>query len=363
MLGTSEYDISKFCDQKAARSTVVYIADNMLREGDTAWARQLDNTIQATAMPSERISVVRLATRNGTAQTVWTGCWPGYTESQAARIRADGPYVFQKDPLKALETQRQVFRQQFVAALTEIFATHRRSLDAPSPGAENTLLIRAFADDKARYSEPTPAWRLLVFSNLIENSDQLGADESGGAEKARGLAATRAADLANASIYVFGAGGNGEDPEATDSAERFWHAYFDASGGLLRDYGKDLAVANKRPVRAFDLDVEATAAGRRLTGRLVLLPDQNGVLHDSYVHFAGQRAAAITGTFKCNGAGTCVLDAETDRPMLFDKPSEELRLEGQIDELTGDLLVDGATFPNGDPAAVPVTARLLDRPS
>jgi hypothetical protein len=114
-----------FCDQPTIRTTVVYIDDMMMVDGQTEWATKLATKLRATVTPGERVSVVRLLAGAGQSREYWSGCWPDLPAVRKAELRKQ-TYLFQANPVDRIADQQRYFIRDFGAALTRIYMEAKR---------------------------------------------------------------------------------------------------------------------------------------------------------------------------------------------------------------------------------------------
>ncbi len=113
-----------YCQQPTVRSTVVYIDDMMMADGQTEWATKLGVKLRATLTPGERVTVVRLSPGSGQSKEYWSGCWPDYPAAKKAALA-------QRDLHPATEPGGQDRRPE------EVFhARLRRRADPDLPGCQ-----------------------------------------------------------------------------------------------------------------------------------------------------------------------------------------------------------------------------------
>ncbi|HEY0422598.1 MAG TPA: hypothetical protein VGC82_04670 [Rhodopila sp.] len=143
-----------YCQQPTVRSTVVYIDDMMMAEGQTEWATKLAVKLRATLTPGERVSVVRLSPASGQSKEYWSGCWPDYPAAKKAAL-ANETYILQQNPVDKIADQKKYFVRDFGAALTRIYLDSKRPPDAVRIAADSPpqkQLLRALASDEGRFA-------------------------------------------------------------------------------------------------------------------------------------------------------------------------------------------------------------------
>src|ERR1700750_3266075 len=95
---------SAFCDQPTIRTTVVYIDDMMMVDGQSEWAVKLATKLRATVTPGERVAVVRLSPGAGQSKEYWAGCWPDMPSAKKFEL-SKGTYIFKENPVARIADQ------------------------------------------------------------------------------------------------------------------------------------------------------------------------------------------------------------------------------------------------------------------
>lgn len=341
-----------FCRTKAVRQTVVYIDDSMMIEGRTAWAGEVIRKLRASLAPGEKTTVVQLSPANGTSTEIWSGCWPEYTPAQRASIKKNGPYLFTKDPLAALDDQKGYFARDLNAALSKIYFQAKRPAGesaAASSSSRKKQLLRALASDEGRFSASAVTVRAIIYSDMAENSDLGSVYRPVKADEWIDYAEKLGTHLRKSVFYVFGAGGSSGGSAQMENAKAFWMHALRSMSATIGGFGSDLNVPNGIPVQASEFNTTLKEGPQELSGKLSLLVDADGNLIDSWIGFSRLSIAGITGTFHCASTG-CRVDASTTSALTTDHSTEALSLNGSRDELRGTLGVPGSN------ALFPVTA-------
>ena len=335
-----------YCDQPSPRQTVVYVDDMMMVDGHTEWALKLADKLRATLAPGERVTVVRLSPASGQSSELWSGCWPGYSDAERARLGRQ-TYFFSQNPLAQLGDQQKFFLQGMGSALTQIYAAAKRPASVatvPAANAPAKQILRALASDDGRFANSRVTIRAILYSDLAENSD-LGsvfkALPSGPPDYGQRLGSY----LRRSVFYAFGVGADVTgDPGFLESARAFWGAALHAMAATVGGLGADINVPNTLPVRAYSYVVTLAFDGQELDGRLALLTDAEGDLVDSWIGISRLTSAALSGSFHCadRDEGRCRLDATTIGGLATNSPSETVRLAGsEASGLKGQLGVEG----------------------
>src|SRR5262245_23754382 len=149
-------------------------------------------------------TVVRLKTGSAEATQLFKQCYPGYSEDELKKLRAAvGTFqkIFVEDPGKVVEEARRTFGATLNNAFERIFKEGAPE-GTPKVNPEHPP-VKALAEslfyDEQRFSLRNGVSRIVIYSNMLQNSDQIpfpGGDSGakGGPEKIA-EAAQRAAEI------------------------------------------------------------------------------------------------------------------------------------------------------------------------
>lgn len=334
-----------FCDQPTVRTTVVYVDDMMMVDGQSEWATKLATKLRATVTPGERVAVVRLSPSTGQSREYWSGCWPDLPAAKKEELRK-GTYVFQENPVNRIDDQQKYFIRDFGAALTKIYLDAKRSpkevrISADNPPAKQ--ILRALASDEGRFSDSTNTIRAIIYSDLAENSD-LGSAFQPLPKEALTFGQRLGSYLRRGVFYDYGMGvtiiGN---PAFLETARAFWSSALRSMAAVVIGLGPDLNVPNTVPLRSFTWPISMDFGGQTLDGRLSLLVGEDGNLVDSWLGISRLGSAALSGILRCTVGeeSGCRLEAETANGIATNAPTEALSLSGGAASLHGTLGVKG----------------------
>ena len=325
-----------FCHTPSVRQTVVYVDDMMMVEGQVDWARKLAVKLRATLSPGERVTVVRLSPANGQSSEIWSACWPAYTAAQQADI-ARRDFLFSRNPMSGIGDQQKFFLGGMGAALTAIYQQAKRPADAVRIAAAQPPhkdIIRALASDEGRFAASRVTVRAIVYSDMAENSD-LGAviRGPGAAPEAQAglgnLGQKLGTWLRRSVFYAYGVGADVDgDPGFGEQARAFWTQALHGMAATLAGMGADLNVPNLLPVSSYDVPVSLVMDNQSLEGRLSLLTDQDGALVDSWLGISRLGSTGLDGSFRCEPADACRLDATTTSGLATNAASEHVTMRG-----------------------------------
>ena len=335
----SELNIASYCNVKSPRQTLIYIDDQSLVKGDTQWALQLINKTMANLMPSEPVTIVKLSTAVGTVQERWKACYPDLSATDIEKNKQSAG-IFEKltssDATKNLKKQQDIFKQQMTATLEKLLLENSHEKVADSQVKKQ--VVRALENDLARFDARTGAIRVIVYSDMLENSDLING-LSAKPNEANALANTRKLNFQNAVFHVFGTDKSGNN---TDGLKAFWEALIDGGSGNLADMGSELVLNSKAPdtFKIYDVEVELGKNEVR-RGKLRLFVDSDGKLQESVMTTGTKdRSLLEDGEFVCQQE-VCTLQAKTRHSVVVQEGQEEINLTGSQDKLTGKLNLPG----------------------
>ena len=335
-----------FCETKTFRQTVVYIDDMMMIEGKTDWALKISGKLKASLTPGEKVYVVRLSPRQGLSNEEWSGCWPDYTAEQLDKLSKE-TFIFSENPKDGLDTQRAYFMKGFGNALTRIYNSARRpAADAGNDQKthQKKQILRAIASDDTRFSTSSTITRAIIYSDMQENSDDLGSvftfDPK--AKAFTNYNEKLGSRFKNGIFYAFGVGGDtGVSPE---NLKEFWVRALQSMQAVLYGIGADITVQNSVPIKGYRYDIHLTNKdktifeGQDLDGAMSILVAADGTLVDSWVGFTHMSIAGLEGSFSCHG-DVCALDASPKSYLLGhgigSAVAEKIKLNGGKLNLSG----------------------------
>lgn len=336
----------EFCKDKTFRQTVVYIDDTLMKTGQNSWALDLNNRLDGSLMPGERVTVVQLSPSSGTSREIWSGCWPAYTPAQRAEIEKKS-YFFSSNPLRDLKDQRSYFTLDFGEALTKIYTESALKpasykIDSSDPPTKN--IIAALASDGARFNESETTIRAIVYSDLAQNS-KIASVFAAPQAPAVNFGQELGVYFPHSVFYLYGAGNDvGGAGTFLGTARTFWSQVLGSMNATIEAVGSDLVIPNRIPVKDYNYRLSLDRNGEKLFGRMSLLVDEDGHLVDSWIGISRLSFVAIQGTFNCSAdASGCVLHATTNGSLTTTSSEETIDLSGSdAGGLKGTVGVRGA---------------------
>lgn len=360
IFGADDFKIEKFCQPtiKSARQTIIYVDDQILIKNESQWAKDLLSKLLANLIPSEQVTLVKISSNSGETQEIWHACYPNYTSVELDKIKKENNSFFGSDPVKQLQNQQAFFRKQFSDALGKILNLNGREINQVKIDLKNQnkkQIIRAFSNDGARFDTSRGAIRLIIYSDMLENSD-LGISINDQIDKFN----SQSVNFKNATIYVYGSGVTiSSQGIITDKVKNFWKKIFEESNGHLVSFGSNLTIPSSVPVKyeAYNIEVNIEENKDSREGEMRLFIDQDGHLQDSYISISNKVQSVIQdGNYLCNDS-KCTITANTINSVVTKQGNNEIKLKGTSENLVGTLAIPNAKLPNGKNAIFEMIAK------
>lgn len=353
--GIESLKIDQFCNVKSPRQTLIYIDDDIIEKDDTQWALQLINKVMTNLMPSEPVTLVKLSSELGSTEERWKACYPDITVAELEKRKESIGFLeklLTTDASKQLKEQKTVFKAQMTGALEKILT--EKSQQKSKSSTVKKQIIRALENDIARFDNRNGAIRVIIYSDMLENSDLISSQNSSVLE-AKKLAEARKLNFQNAVFHIFGSGKSGN----IKGLKSFWEEFIDGGAGNLADIGSELILTSKPPdsLKVYDVEIEITKDDIR-RGTLRLFIDNDSKLQESVVTIGTkQRSLLDDGEFLCQ-QDHCSLQAKARRPLVVAEGKEEFKLTGTVDSLSGKLQIPSTQLSNGKNAVFDMTVKL-----
>lgn len=350
LLGPSRLDRS-FCHLPTLRQTIVYIDDSIIVNGANAWALELDAKLRASLMPGERVTIVRLSPETGTSQEIWSGCWPDLSASERRKHKRSWFSALTGGSLSSqLREQQNLFARDLNRALTEIYVKAKKlqpNTRIPAANAPKKRIIEALASDAARFAQSDKTNRVIVYSDLAQNSS-LASVFSNPPTNSVNIGPKLGVYFPHTLFYFYGVGSDiSGDPSFLSSAHHLWKQVLASMSAALAAMGSNLAVPNRIPVAGFHYGVRVDRQGQTFYGKMWLLTDHDGHLIDSWLGISRLKTVPINGTLVCHDSDSCRLRATTVGSLTTTNNTESIDMRGSSPaKLAGEIGVRGAlTFP------------------
>lgn len=363
IFGADEYRIEKFCESelKSPRQTLVYIDDQILVKDETQWAKDLLVKLTANLMPSESVTLIKLSTGTGETHELWKGCYPNYTELEFEKIKKNNNSFFGGDPVKQLKYQQAIFRKQLGDSLGKLLNENgrlRENVQFNFLSPPKKQIIRALSNDGARFDTNQGAIRIIIYSDMIENSDLGSSLKSIMPEKTDNFVL----NFKDSLFYIYGIGSTILDKGVeTDNIKSYWKKFLNSSEGHLMGFSSNLIIPNTTPVnkKTYDIEIAIDKENDVRLGKLQFFVDRENHIQDGYISIAHKNLSILQdGIFQCNET-KCTLSAKVQTSVITKQGENELKLIGSIDNLKGSILIPNAKLPNGKNAIFEISANLV----
>jgi hypothetical protein len=333
-------DLKKYCGQEGInRQTVFYLDQSIIAKKDTNWFRDILN--KAKFLPGERIQVVTIKEGGSTVEQAWDTCYPAYTSQNYNAVKKNEGFgsVFTGGIDDALKNDSKAFITRLQQALAHPLQQTRHE-QAPKYEREfpRKKLVEAFYYDSKRLDLKNGIARVIVFSDMIENSDLVKHVSFDPIKDAASVSERFPVFFNHASFYIYGINYTNSDTALNEKMERFWRQYFIKSGAEIAHYGTQLVLPRADGMfSAVSYKGKLTQSdGKRLATamRLAYLP--NGDLIHSWLS-VGDNFMTLSGNISCSGQN-CEVDAKIkESGFEYFKPNDVVKLGGTLSDMRGQI--------------------------
>lgn len=357
LFGVPDYNFEKYCALNAPRNTVVYIDQASIvpdgRAGMPHWVEQLRSKTESSLMPGERLSIVKIASVDGSAQQVWTGCYPGLSPQQAANSASMVDKFFSFDATKELKESRQSFATLWLQEVHKIFEEARGAVASGKSGN----IVKALASDEARFESASRRTRCVVFSSLREAGSPVNFN-SAQANEVTEYAARLNLDLRRSVFYFYGVDMAGVDAAGGQAMRRNWERFLAKSRSALGGFGQELSMPSSQPVQVMRYVLEVSFPDGRKTGQMDFYVDREGKLVDGVMSID-----SLAGSFGALRDGVCrlvdgkaTIDAKVQGVISTQDAYEIVALSGAMEKMSGKIHIPGGVLQSGVSASFDLVA-------
>ena len=335
--------LQSFCNEPSPRQTLLYLDQGIIGKTDTDWYRDLQNKLKF--LPSERIKVMMFSSEDSRVKDIWSTCYPSYT-AKVYQEKKDNAGPFSAGPDKLLKEAGKLYNNLFIKALA---VPVEKTVLPEKPHYEvgefpKKSILEAIYYDSGRFDLDNGTTRVVVFSDMVENSSHAAPDSLQDIENAKTLAREAAdrypLDLNNAQFYVYGVGYSHKSSILNRQLKTFWSYWLNRSGAYLQSFETQLNMP-KREV-GFD-PVSYVGALEQLNGvkiatNLRLGFSENGKLANSWIGIRNMRFP-IDGSYNRKGSKYSlkakVVFGDEDYQLFLE--DDVLLIAGSMDELKGTI--------------------------
>jgi len=333
-------DLKKYCGQEGInRQTVIYLDQSIIAKKDPNWFRDILN--KAKFLPGERVQIVTIKDGSSTVEQAWDACYPAYTPENYSVLKKDEGFgsVFTGGIDDAIKNDNKAFTMRLQQALAHPLQETRHE-QAPKYKSEfpRKKLVEAFYYDSKRLDLKSGIARVIVFSDMIENSDLVKHALFDPVKDSVSVSNRFPVFFNHASFYIYGINYTNSDTALNEKMERFWRQYFIKSGAEISHYGTQLVLPRDDGMfSAKSYKGKLTQSdGKRLATsmRLAYLP--NGDLIHSWLA-VGDNFMTLSGNMSCSGQN-CEVEAKIkESGFEYFKPNDVVKLSGTLSEMRGQI--------------------------
>ena len=332
-------NLEKYCQVSPGdRQTVIYLDQNIIAAKDPNWYKDLLNKVEYR--PGEKIQLVNINNGGSTVELIWDTCHPSLSQERLERIQEKEGFssLFTGGVADNLENDKKFFKKQFLKALSHPLQDTRHETP-PSYSAASfpqKKLVEAIYYDAKRIHIDDVFSRVIVFSDMVENSELFELQDFDPLDAAVAVAKRYPMFLHFASFQIYGINYTNSETQINENIRDFWRQYLLLSGAYVEQYGAQLAVEEDTQNWSFHkykgyisvAGVKGAAAFRMVIG-------DEGKIRHGWLEIADMYLP-MSGEIKCSGQN-CSLDAEvlsSVNKAAFRK-KDVLRLKGTLMNFKG----------------------------
>lgn len=332
-------NLDKYCEiNPGDRQTIIYLDQNIIASKDPNWYKDILN--KANYRPGEKIQFVNINNGGSTVELIWETCYPSFTAERLEKLKENEGFgsLFTGGVAENLSNDKKFFNKQIVKALSYPLQKTRHET-APSFSASSfprKKLIEAIYYDSKRLDVDDVFSRVIIFSDMIENSDLFKLESFNPLDTAKSVAKRYPMFLNYSSFQIYGINYTNNETKINENIRDFWSQFLLLSGAYIEQYGAQLAV--EEDTLAWDFykfkgyvqvsGIKGASAFRMIIG-------DDGKLRHGWLEIADMYLP-VSGEVKCSGQN-CTIDAEVLASPNLDafRKKDVLRLEGTLKSLKG----------------------------
>lgn len=332
-------NLKAYCGQAGVqRQTVIYLDQGIIAKKDANWFRDIIN--KTKFFPGERLQVVTIKDGGGVVEEAWDSCYPSFTPAEYKKRKENDGFgsVFTGGVDDKLKGDLKSFNKWYKQALAHPLAQTRHET-MPQFGKGNfpkKKLVEALYYDSARMDLTNAVSRVIIFSDMVENSEVLN-HANFKPEAAADAAAKRFPTFFNhASVYIYGINYTNNETELNNKLETFWKRYLLQSGAHVKNYSTQLVLPKKNQMfvaQSYSGNLKQSDGRLLATSlRLAFTPDRK-LIHSVFT--IGDYYMPITGDFFCSGQNCQLKAAVSGSNFKAFQKGDAMTLSGSLDKMTG----------------------------
>ncbi len=334
-------DLKKYCGQESVhRQTVLYLDQSIIAKKDENWYKDIVNKIKF--LPGERLQVIIIKTGGSTVEQAWDSCYPSYTKERYQTLKSNEGLgsLFTGGVDDNLSNDVNSFNKWFLNALAYPLAETRHDNTPSYKKGEfpSKNLIESFYYDSKRLDIENGISRVIVFSDMVENSSLLHHDNLDPIKLAEDVAVRFPMFLNHSSFYIYGISYTNNESILNIKLENFWKSYLLKSGAHIEHYGTQLVLPKSNEI--FDAHSYSgfliQSDGKKLASKMRLASSRNGELIYSWLTI-GDYYMPLKGTINCSGAN-CEVTAKIQNSTFEGfKKNDIVQLSGTNKKYSGKI--------------------------
>lgn len=315
-----------YCRHTAPRSTFIFIDITTSGVQNGQWLPPIVHGVRF--LPNEPVYVIWFNPANGEGKQLFFDCFPGLTpEEQQAQANDPGT---QFTALFVGPASQAWIRDQrrFIADLGQAADVLSRAAGGRTPTIANKAIAEFLARERHRFNESAGVPRLLIFSDMAQNSSFTAPLSNRNPEEEANQAIRRIPNnFGFAEVYAYGVDpslGGSVKPNSQESAlAAFWRTYFQKSNAQLKSFDRTLPQrrAEGEPIQEAGGLISWEGGIAHLSGGdqnhyapagMQMLITSKLKVENAWLNLPGVGAVPFTGTLRCSNAVECNFVGQLD---------------------------------------------------
>lgn len=332
-------NLDKYCQNDPGdRQTVIYLDQNIIASKDPNWYKDLINKVEYR--PGEKVQFVNINSGGSTVELIWETCHPSVSPERLKKMKASEGFgaLFTGGIADNLANDNKFFDKQVVRALSHPVKRTRHE-SAPSFSAASfptKKLVEAIYYDSKRLNVDDVFTRVIMFSDMIENSELFDLKSFDPNKAAKAVAKRYPLFLNYASFQVYGINYTNRETKINENIRDFWSQYLLMSGAYVEQYGAQLAVEeDTKNWKFYKYKGHVNVGGVKGASAFRMVIGDDGKIRHGWLEIA-HMYLPMSGEVKCSGKN-CNIDAEVLASSNRDafKKNDILRLSGTLSNFKG----------------------------
>ncbi|GGN29201.1 MULTISPECIES: hypothetical protein [Marinomonas] len=332
-------NLDKYCEiEPGSRQTVIYLDQNIIASKDPNWYKDILNKVKYR--PGEKIQFVNINNGGSTVELIWETCYPSFTQERLKQLKENEGFgsLFTGGVADNLSNDQKFFDKQVIKALSYPLqkTRHETAPNFSSSSFPRKKLIEAFYYDSKRLNVDDIFSRVIIFSDMIENSELFKLDSFNPLEAAKSVAKRYPTFLNYSSFQIYGINYTNSETKINENIRDFWSQYFLLSGAYVEQYGAQLAVEeNTIDWSFYKYKGYVQVNGIKGASAFRMIIGDDGKIRHGWLEIADMYLP-VSGEVKCSGQN-CIVDADILASSNQDafRKKDVLKIEGTLKSLKG----------------------------